>query len=67
MQEKEKLKEKIIQSLQQAGIIWFIIQEVEDSLDYLNKYKLKNIVDNLDLFVKDMEKISNSYESVLVW
>ena len=67
MQEKEKLKQKIVQALNKEGIIWFIVQEVEDSLDYLNKYKLQNIVDNLDLFVNDIKRLSNSYENVLAW
>ena len=67
MQEKEILKEKIIKELNNTGIIWFLIQEVEDSLDYLNKYKLQNIIDNLDLFVEDIKKLSNSYKDVLIW
>lgn len=59
--DKEQLKTIIIDSLKNKDIMWFIISEVEDSLDYLNKYKLKNIVDNLDAFIDDLEELSKNY------
>lgn len=61
MNEKEVLKEKIIKKLEKVDILWFIKNEVYDSLDYLNKYKLKNLYLNMDKFIEDLKRINTYY------
>jgi len=58
MSEKYKLKQKIIKKLEDEGFVSIIIDEVFDSLDYLNKYKLKNIYDNIAYFVEDLKVLN---------
>ncbi len=61
MNEKEVLKEKIIKKLEKVDILWFLKNEVYDSLDYLNKYKLKNLYLNMDKFIEDLKRINTYY------
>ena len=56
-----EMREYIVYRLYKAGIMWFILDEVDDSLIYLNKYKLKNIFDNVDEFVKHMKIVNQNY------
>jgi len=55
-------KRQLINELKKHNIMPFILQEVEDSLSYLNKYKLKNVYKNMDIFVKKLLSISNMYK-----
>jgi len=61
MNEKDVLKEKIIRKIDKVDILWFLKNEVYDSLDYLNKYKLKNLYLNIDEFIKDLKRINIYY------
>jgi len=65
MEEKTKIITKIIDRLNKENILWFIVEEVEDSLDYLNKYKLKNIENNLDSFILNLKKVNENYVNSL--
>lgn len=55
------LKKNIISALEKENIMLFIIKEVDYSLNYLNYYKLKNIVDNMDLFIEKISKLNKAY------
>ena len=61
MLDKKNMIDTIIESLKKEKILNFIIYEVEDSLDYLNKYKIKNILDNLNDFVKEVKTLNENY------
>ena len=59
--DKFELKEKIIEAIKNLDIMWFIVEEVEDSLDYLNKYKLLNIYENIESFLIDIKNVNENY------
>ena len=62
MKEKRDLwKEKIISKLKKENILWFIIDEIEDSLDFLNPYKIKNVYENVDQLILSLKQIEQSY------
>jgi len=61
MSEKQKLKQKILNRLKQEQLVNIILEEITDSLDYLNKYKLQNIYDNINYFVADLKKVNLSF------
>lgn len=46
-----EMRQEILDSLKKQNIMPFIIEEVADSLYYLNRYKIKNIKNNLNLFI----------------
>jgi len=58
MSEKQKLKQKIWNRLKEEQLLNIILEEITDSLDYLNKYKLQNIYDNINYFIDDLKKIN---------
>ena len=58
---KDLWKEEIISKLEKENILWFIVEEVKDSLDYLNPYKMKNVYENLDQLVLALKQIEQSY------
>lgn len=55
------IRNSIIEELEEIGIMPFIIEEVWYSLAYLNYYKLKNIVDNMEVFVNEIKNINKEY------
>jgi len=61
MLDKETLINTIITAIRKEKVMWFIVDEIEDSLDYLNKYKLKNIYDNLPEFIKEIKQLNEKY------
>ena len=62
MKDKKDLwKEEIISKLEKENILWFIVEEVKDSLDYLNPYKMKNVYENLDQLIFALKQIEQSY------
>lgn len=61
MTEKEKLIEKISEEIRKYNIFSFIVEEIENSLVYINKYKLQNIYDNINEFIEDILKINQDY------
>lgn len=61
MTEKEKLIEKILEEIEKYNIFSFIVEEIENSLVYINKYKLQNIYDNINEFIEDILKINQDY------
>lgn len=61
MTEKEKLIEKILEEIRKYNIFSFIVEEIENSLVYINKYKLQNIYDNINEFIEDILKINQDY------
>jgi len=58
---KEFWKSEIIARLEKEEIVWFIVDEVRDSLDYLNPYKIKNVYENLDKLVNSLKELSSNY------
>ena len=60
MSEKQKLKQKILNKLGKEKFLNIILEEIDDSLDYLNKYKLKNIYDNINAFIEELKVINIS-------
>ncbi len=58
MSEKQKLKQKILNKLVKENLLNIILEEINDSLDYLNKYKLQNIYDNINYFIEDLKNIN---------
>jgi len=60
-EKKEFWKSEIIARLEKEEIVWFIVDEVRDSLDYLNPYKIKNVYENLDKFVTSLKELSSNY------
>ena len=60
MSEKQKLKQKILNKLKKEKFLNIILEEIDDSLDYLNKYKLKNIYDNINSFIEELKVINMS-------
>ncbi len=58
---KKYWKIKIISALENENILWFIIEEIWDSLEYLNVYKIKNVYENLDSFVNRIKLINENY------
>ncbi len=60
MSEKQKLKQKILNKLEKEKFLNIILEEIDDSLDYLNKYKLKNIYDNINSFIEELKVINMS-------
>jgi len=61
MMDKNTLIKAIIEEIKNENLMWFIVEEVEDSLDYLNKYKLKNIYDNLSNFIEELKQLNQNY------
>ena len=61
MLDKINMRDSIINALEKENILWFIISEIEDSLDYLNKYKLKNIYDDLSNFIEELKQLNQNY------
>jgi len=61
MTEKEKLIEKISEEIWKYNIFDFIVEEIENSLVYINKYKLQNIYNNINEFIEDILKINQDY------
>lgn len=55
------IRNSIIEEFKEIGIMPFIEKEVEYNLHYLNYYKLKNIQDNIELFVKKISKLNQNY------
>ena len=47
--------------LTNAGILPFLVEEIMQSLDYMNAYKIKNVYDKLDEFVGKIKDIQKSY------
>jgi len=41
---------KVIEQIQTLDIAWYLVQEVKDFLKYLNYYKIKNVLQNIDIF-----------------
>jgi hypothetical protein len=41
---------KVIEEIQKLDIAWYLTQEVKDFLKYLNYYKIKNVLKNIDSF-----------------
>ncbi len=58
MSEKQKLKQKILNKLEKEQFLNIVLEEIADSLDYLNKYKLQNIYDNIVYFIHDLKTIN---------
>jgi len=56
-----KIRNEIIEKLENAGIMLFIIEEVSYSLKYLNYYKLQNIQENINIFIGRITNLNNSY------
>jgi len=52
---------KIIAELKKKGILGFLVEEISDSLNYLNSYKVKNVYENLDLLIADLSNIQTNY------
>lgn len=61
MMDKNTFIKAIIEEIKKENLMWFIVEEVEDSLDYLNKYKLKNIYDNLSNFIEELKQLNQNY------
>jgi len=61
-----KIREMIINKLKDSGIMPFIIEEVNYSLNYLNYYKLTNIKDNIDLFIDKITNLNQQYYKSLM-
>ena len=61
MTEKYDLIDKIITEVSKLDVMWFIKEEIEDSLDYLNKYKLMNIYENIEAFCQDIQQVNKNY------
>lgn len=56
---KSKRITTIIKEISNADIAAFIINEVEDTLQYLNIYKLNNIVKNIEMMKKFLNDLDN--------
>jgi len=56
-----KIRESVINTLENANIMPFIIEEVNYSLHYLNYYKLTNIQDNINLFIDKITNLNQQY------
>ena len=41
---------KVVQEIQNIDIAWYLVLEVKDFLKYLNYYKVKNVLKNIDIF-----------------
>jgi len=54
-------KDGIHIKLTQAGILPFLIEEVMQSLGYMNAYKIKNVYEKVDEFVEKVKNIQKSY------
>ena len=54
-EKKEQWKKEIIARLEKENLMWFIVDEIKDSLDYLNPYKVKNVYENLDPLVMNFK------------
>ncbi len=52
---------EIIAKLERKWILWFLIEEIKDSLEYLNAYKVKNVYENVDLLLADLSAIQTTY------
>jgi len=61
MMDKNTFIKAIIEEIKKENLMWFIVEEVEDSLDYLNKYKLKNIYDDLSNFIEELKQLNQNY------
>jgi len=53
-----KIRDSIINGLENTEIMPFIIEEVSYSLSYLNYYKLTNIQNNMDLFIENITNLN---------
>ena len=60
-EKKEQWKKEIIARLEKENLMWFIVDEIKDSLDYLNPYKVKNVYENLDQLVMSLKEINENY------
>ena len=60
-EKKEQWKQEIIARLEKENLMWFIVDEIRDSLDYLNPYKVKNVYENLDRLVTELKEINANY------
>jgi arginine repressor len=52
---------EIIARLEKAGILKFLINEVADSLDYLNLYKVKNVYNGIDKLITTLKEMQTNY------
>jgi len=52
---------EIIAKLEKAGILKFLINEVADSLDYLNLYKVKNVYNGIDKLITTLKEMQTNY------
>jgi len=60
-EKKEQWKQEIIARLEKENLMWFIVDEIKDSLDYLNPYKVKNVYENLDRLITELKEINANY------
>ena len=60
-EKKLQLENEIIARLEKEWILWFLVKEVKESLEYLNFYKIRNVHENIDLLLADLINIQNSY------
>lgn len=60
-----KIRQDIIKKLKEKDILPFILNEIEDSLDYMNKYKLQNILKSIDQLSKHLETLDKNYKNSL--
>lgn len=60
-----KIRQDIMKKLEEYDILPFILDEIEDSLDYMNKYKLQNIIKNIESLAKKLENLNKSYKNSL--
>jgi len=68
MKEKKELwKNEIIARLEKEQILGFIIDEVRDSLDYLNPYKMQNVYKNLNTLVSSLKDLTKNYSAKLTY
>ena len=60
-EKKEQWKQEIIARLEKENLMWFIVDEIRDSLNYLNPYKVKNVYENLDRLITELKEINENY------
>ncbi len=65
-QDLQKKRENIIIKCEKYDIMPFIIDEISDSLAYLNQYKIANIQDNIDCFIDKIISLNNNYCNSLI-
>jgi len=59
--QKQKWIDSVEKALIKANILKFLVDEIVDSMYYLNLYKAKNVYDNVDYLVEKMKKINDDY------